>query len=172
MSDDLIAVARIVKVRGLRGEVAADLLTDFPERFAHLDEVIGIAPDQSSRSLQIEEHWFHGQRIVFKFRGYDSVEIARELSGYEVAVPSDERVELPPEQFYEWQLADCRVETAAGDEIGVVRDVMRTGAVEILVIVNDAGREFLVPMVADICVEIDVAAKLIRIDPPAGLLEL
>src|SRR6185503_9614369 len=58
-TDDLIAVAQIVKVRGLRGEVVADLLTDFPERFEKLDHVTGIGPDEVQRSLQIEEYWFH-----------------------------------------------------------------------------------------------------------------
>jgi 16S rRNA processing protein RimM len=172
MSDDLIAVARIVKARGLRGEVAADLLTDFPERFADLHEVIGIAPDETNRSLQIEEQWFHGNRIVLKFAGYDSVDAARELVGYELAVPAEERVELPPDHFYEWELAGCRVATIEGNPVGTVREVMRTGGVEILVVDGDAGREFLVPMAQEICVEVDIEKKLIRIDPPAGLLEL
>jgi 16S rRNA processing protein RimM len=171
-ADDLIVIARVVKARGLRGEVTADLLTDFPERFAGLDQVIGIAPDQSHRSLQIEEHWFHGARIVFKFAGFDSVDEAKELVGYEVAVPESERVELPHDQFYEWELAGCRVETVAQELIGQVREVMRTGGVEILVVVDDAGRESLIPMAQEICVEIDVEKKLIRVDPPEGLLEL
>ena len=169
---DLILVARVVKSRGLRGEVAADLLTDFPERFEGLKTLIAIAPDGSRRSLAIEEHWFHGNRIVLKFSGYDSVDAAKELVGYALALPAAERVELPANQFYEWELAGCRVETIDGKPVGEVRDLMRTGGVEILVVDGDAGREFLVPMAHDICVEIDVKNKLIRIDPPEGLLEL
>ena len=170
--DDLITVARIVKTRGLRGEVAAVLLTDYPGRFADLDSLIGIAPDQSHRSLQIEEQWMHGDRIVFKFADYDSVDAAKELVGYELAVPASERIELAPDQFYEWELAGCRVETVARDRIGQVREVMRTGGVEILVVADDAGHETLIPMAQDICLEIDVEKKLILIDPPEGLLEL
>jgi 16S rRNA processing protein RimM len=170
--DDLIVVARVAKARGLRGEVTADLLTDFPERFAGLETVIALAPDGSRRSLTIEEHWFHGKRIVFKFRGYDSVDAAKELAGVEIAIAADERVELPEDQFYEWELVGCRVETVDGNLVGQVRDLMRTGGVEILVVVNDSGREVLVPMARDICVGIDVQKKVIRIDPPEGLLEL
>ena len=169
---DLIAVARVARTRGLRGEVVADLLTDFPGRFEDLESVIAVAPDRSSRSLQIEEHWFHGNRIVFKFADYDSIDAAKELVGYELAVPESERVALPKDQFYEWELAGCRVERIDGEPIGVVSEVMRTGGVEILVVVNDAGREFLIPMAQDICVEIDLNRKTIRIDPPEGLLEL
>ena len=169
---DLITVARIVKTRGLRGEVAAALLTDFPARFEGLESLIGIAPDESFRSLQIEEHWFHGDRIVFKFAGYDSIDAAKELVGFQLAVPESERVELSKDQFYEWELAGCRVETVDGSAIGTVREVMRTGGVEVLVVVGDANRETLIPMAEEICVEIDPKSKLIRVDPPEGLLEL
>jgi 16S rRNA processing protein RimM len=170
--DDLLVVARIVKTRALRGEVVADLLTDFPDRFEDLKSVTAIAPDESQRSLAIEEHWFHGNRIVLKFVGFDSVDAAKELVGYELAVPVAERIDLPEGQFYEWELAGCRVETIDGQTIGNVRDVMRTGGVEILVVANAAEKEFLIPMAQEICVEIDVARKLVRIDPPEGLLEL
>jgi len=171
-TDDLIAVAQIVKVRGLRGEVVADLLTDFPERFEKLDHVTGIGPDEVHRSLQIEEYWFHGDRIVLKFAGFDDVDKAKQLVGYELAVPADERVELPAGSFYEWELAGCSVETIEGRVVGEVRRIMRTGGVEILVVADPDDREMLVPMASDICVNIDVEQKLIQIDPPEGLLEL
>ena len=172
MTDDLIVVARVARTRGLRGEVLADLSTDFPERFDGLDTVIGIAPDGSRRSLQIEEHWFHQHRIVLKFASFDSIDEARELAGYQLAVPASERIELPADHFYEWELAGCRVENIDGTLIGLVHEVMHTGGVEILVVAGNAGREMLIPMAQDICVEIDVARKVIRVDPPEGLLEL
>ncbi len=172
MADDLIVVARVARTRGLRGEVVADLLTDFPGRFDALDVVIAIAPDGSRRSLQIEEHWFHGTRIVFKFAEYNSIDAAKELAGYQLAVPASERVELGKDQFYEWELAGCRVENIEGKQIGTVREVMRTGGVEVLVVTGEADREFLIPMARDICVEIDVEKKVVRVDPPEGLLEL
>src|SRR6478672_8791098 len=92
-TDDLVVIARVARTRGLRGEVLADLYTDFPGRFADLDSVIAIAPDQSRRSLQIEEHWFHGNRIVFKFAGYDSIDEAQALAGLQLAIPAEERIE-------------------------------------------------------------------------------
>ena len=172
VADDLIVVARVARTRGLRGEVVADLLTDFPGRFEALESVIAIAPDGSRRSLQIEEHWPHGKRIVFKFADYDSIDEAKELAGLQLAIPASERIELPKDQFYEWELAGCRVETIDGKLIGVVSEVMRTGGVEILVVTGDAGVEFLIPMAREICVEIDIDKKVVRVDPPEGLLEL
>jgi 16S rRNA processing protein RimM len=170
--DDLIVVAQIAKTRGLRGEVVADLLTDFPDRFENLESLIGITPEQARRSLQIEERWFHGDRLVLKFAGFDRIEEAKELVGLQLAVPAAERVELPSGSFYEYELAGCRVETVSGQHVGEVKGTMRTGAGDILTVVDPAGREMLIPMVTDICVAIDIENKLIRIDPPEGLLEL
>ncbi len=171
-SDDLIVVAHIVKVRGLRGEVVADLLTDFPDRFKGLKSLIGISGSDAKRSLQIEEQWFHGNRLVLKFAGFESIDAAKELVGLDLAVPAEDRVELSSDTFYEWELVSSRVETVDGNRIGVVKGIMRTGGVEMLMVVDEAERERLIPMAGDIVIAIDKEKKLIRIDPPEGLLEL
>jgi 16S rRNA processing protein RimM len=174
MSDaggELVAVARAVKTRGLRGEVVAELLTDFPERFEGLDNLIAVAPDGSRTQLALEDHWFQGGRIVLKFAGYDSIEESAALVGREFAVPEAERVELEEDEFYDWELAGCRVETVEGAQLGTVREVMRTGGVELLVVEREDAGEYLIPMAEDICVRIDIDNKLVRVDPPEGLLE-
>ncbi len=171
-SPDVVVVARIVKTRGLRGEVVADLLTDFPERFENLKALIGLSPDGSQRSLEIEEHWFHGDRLVLRFAGFDSIDGAKALVNYHLAVPAADRVALPEDSFYEWELAGCRVETLDGAKVGEVAEIMRTGGVEMLKVVDENGCDRLIPMAGDIVIEIDKEKKLIRIDPPAGLLEL
>jgi len=171
--DDLIAVARVVKPRGVRGEVVAELLTDFPERFEGLAELIAVTPAGTRRTLALEDSWLHAGRVVLKFAGYDTPEAARELVGYELAVPEAEAVELEEDEYYDWQLIDCRVVTVAGREIGRVREVLHAGAAPVLIIADaERKREHLIPLAASICVEIDSAAKLIRVDPPEGLLEI
>jgi 16S rRNA processing protein RimM len=169
--EELVAVARAVRVRGLRGEIVAELLTDFPERFEGLESLIAIAPDGQLALLALEEHWLQGNRIVFKFAGYDSIEEAKALLGYELAVPEAERVELEEDEFYDWELEGSRVETVEGEHLGRVRGVLRTGGVEVLVVEGVSGREHLIPLAEEICVEIDVERKLIRVDAPEGLLE-
>ena|SRR2546423_4436927 len=170
--DELVAVARAVKTRGLRGELVADLLTDFPERFEGLKRLVAISPDGRLTRLALEDHWFQGGRIVLKFVGYDSIEEASALVGCEFAVPESERVVLPEDEYYDWELAGCRVETVEGEHLGRVREVMRTGGVELLVVEGDAGgREHLIPLAEAICVHVDVEHKLIRVDAPEGLLE-
>ena len=170
--DDLVAVARAIKTRGIHGEVVAELLTDFPERFEGLENLIAVGRDGRRTRLSLEDHWFHGGRIVLKFAGYDSIEAASALVGCEFAVPEAERVDLEEDEFYDWELAGCLVETIEGEQLGVVREVMRTGGVELLVVENEAtGREYLIPLAESICVRVDVEGKLIRVDPPEGLLE-
>ena len=171
--DDLVAIARIVKPRGLKGEVVAEILTDFPERFEGLDKVVAVMPDATSetgrRELKIEDHWFQKDRIVLKFVDHDSIEVAETLRGAEICVAEDHAVELQTDEYYDWQLAGCKVETIDGSTIGTVRDLMRTGGTEVLVV--DGDKDYLIPFATTICVEVDVENKLIRIDPPDGLLE-
>lgn len=170
--DELVAVARVVRTRGLRGEVIADLLTDFPERFAGLNRLIRVTPYGKRETIELEEHWLQANRIVFKFAGYDSIEAAATLIGSELTVPESERVVLSDDEYYDWELTGCRVESIAGEHVGRVRTVMHTGATDLLVVDGATSeREHLIPLAAEICVEIDKVEKLIRVDLPDGLLE-
>ncbi len=167
---DLVAIARIVKPRGLRGEVVAEILTDFPERFKDLESVTAVMPDASRRELKIEQHWFQSGRVVLKFAGYDTVELGETLRNAEICVAESEAVELEADEYFDWDLAGCRVETLDGTEVGIVREIMRNGGTEILV-VDGGEKEYLIPFAETICPDVDVDNKLIRIDPPRGLLE-
>jgi 16S rRNA processing protein RimM len=169
---ELVLVARVAKPRGVRGEVAADLLTDFPERFKGLTEVTAVFPGGRRERLGLEGHWFHGGRVILKLAGYDSPEAAAALAGCVLGVPESEAVALEEGEFYDWQLEGCRAETVGGRQLGTVREVLHTGGeAPVLVIRDDTGAEHLVPLAVSICVEIDVAAKLIRVDAPEGLIE-
>ena len=170
-SDDLIVIARAVRTHGLKGEIVAELLTDFPERFEDVEEVIVVAPSAARSAVKIENFWFQKDRVVLKLAGYDDVDRAKTLVGSEFAVPESDRVPLEADEFYDWELEGCTVKV--GDKnIGTVRSVMRTGGAEILVISDERGREQLVPLAESIVVEINPEAKTIVVDPPEGLLEL
>jgi len=170
MNEELVAVAKIVKSRGLRGELVADILTDFPERFKDLKTVVALFPDGERRELKIEDFWFQKGRIIFKFSGVDSIETAETLRNAEICVSEDEAVELEEDEFFDWELEDCEVETVEGLKIGRVKELMRTGGTEILV-VESAEKEYLIPFAETICTEVDVENKLIKVDLPEGLLE-
>lgn len=171
--EQLVAVARAVKTRGLKGEILADLLTDFPDRFAEVSRLIAVTPDGQRRLVRLEDFWHHQDRVVLKFEGYDNIETANTLVGCEFAVPEANRIELPAGHFYDWELTGFAVETVTGELIGTVHEVMRIGgSTDTLVVENEQQQEHLIPMVESIVLEIDAKKKRIRIDPPEGLLEL
>jgi len=168
--EELVAIAKIVKSRGLRGELVASLLTDFPARFDDLEIVVGLLPNGEKRELKIEKFWFQKDRVILKFAGFDSIETAETLRGTEICVSETDAVELEEDEFFDWELIDCQVETVEGEKIGVVKELLRTGGTEILV-VTGAEKEYLIPFAETICTEVDVENKLIKIDAPEGLLE-
>lgn len=168
--DELVAIARIVKTRGLMGEVVAEILTDFPERFEGLSDVTAVMPDAKQLDLKIERHWFQSGRMVLKFAGYDSIESGETLRDAEVCVPQSDVVELDEGEYFDWELVGCQVETMDRADVGVVREIMRNGGTEILVVQGNE-KKYLIPFAAMICPEVDVEKKLIRIDPPEGLLD-
>src|SRR5690349_2121779 len=170
-SEDLVVIAQAVRTHGLKGEIVAELLTDFPERFEDIDELILISPGGQRTSGRLEDFWFQKDRVILKLSGCDDIERAKALVGYEFAVPESDRVALEQDEFYDWELEGCTVKV--GDKsIGQVRSVMKTGGAEILVISDEAGKEQLVPLAESIVVKIDPEAKTIEVDPPEGLLEL
>ena len=166
---ELVALARVAKPRGIKGEIVADVLTDFPERFEGLERVSALLEDGERRELKIEKCWFQNDRIVLKFEGIDSIEAANEIRNAEICIEEADAIQLEENEFYDWQLQGCDVVTVDSESIGKVRAVMRTGGTENLVV--DGDKEYLIPFAESICVEVDVENKRIMIDPPEGLLE-
>jgi 16S rRNA processing protein RimM len=170
--EDLVAIARTVRTRGLRGELVAEVLTDFPERFDETKTVLAIKPDGARVELKLENHWFQKDRVILKFAAVDAIEAAENLINCEICVPESEAVALEAGEFFDWELIDCAVETVEGETLGRVKEVMRTGGTEILVVASAGGeKDYLIPFAETICVEVDVENKLIRVDLPEGLLE-
>ena len=167
---DLVAIARIVRTRGIRGETVAEILTDFPERFEGLADVTAKFPDGRAEELSLEKHWFQSGRIVLKFAGIDTVEDAEVLRGAEICIREADAVELEEGEFFDWQLEECVVVTADGTKLGTVKELLRTGGTEVLVITGD-NKEYLIPFAESICTDVDIDGKKITVDPPEGLLD-
>ena len=165
---ELVAIARIVKPKGLKGEVVADLLTDFPDRFENLEEVIGIGPER--RELSIQRYSFHKRRVVLKFEGVNTIEEAELLRNYEVCVLESDVVELEEGEYFDWELEGCRVLTAEKVEIGFVKELFRAGE-NLNLVVTGNEKDHMIPFVEAICTDVDIGAKVITVDLPEGLLE-
>lgn len=170
--EDDVVIARIVKARGIKGEVACVLETDFPDRFSSLEEVTVWMPDGARLSLRVEDYWFHNARVILKFEGFDTMTAAQGLAGGRLVIAEGDLEPLAEGQFLERQIIGSEVVTSDGRKVGYVTRVMRTGGTDLLVLKGDDGREQLIPFADEICTGVDVAAKRITIDPPDGLLDL
>jgi len=168
----LVVIGEITRPHGLHGEVRVTPLTDRPERFeAVTDCVLWDQARDTREPCRITAARGQGSAVLLSLAGCETVEAAAALVGCLVALPESEALPLAPGQFYPWQLEGCRVLTNDGREVGRVTRIEQSAAQDLWV-VGDGAREFLIPAVAEIVLEVDVAARRVVIRPPDGLLEL
>jgi 16S rRNA processing protein RimM len=166
-----IAIARIARTRGIRGEVLADLYTDFPDRFSALERVWLEFADGRRLCVTVEDTWEHKGRRVLKFLGIDDIGSAEAFVGCWVQVPAEQAMKLPEGTYFDHDLVGCSVQDTGGNHLGVVEEVLRVAGNSQLV-VKGPDREYLIPAVDNICIRISIAEKKIQIDPPEGLMDL
>ena len=198
--DQWLWLARIRRPQGRKGEVFADLLTDFPERFSerrrlwlvsadeakrastmgapgpsHLGTREATPPNQQPRPAELIHHWLHKGGIVLHFAGVDSIAAAEALKGLAVAIPWTERAPLAADEAYIADLVGCTLVDVAGAapvEVGVIEDVDRTAGPAPLLIVRGAKGELLVPFAKAYLCRIDLAARRVEMALPEGLVDL
>ena len=181
-----VLLAHLVRPQGRKGEIIAEIYTDFPERFKVHPKVF-LAPAKAlipTREATIEKHWLHQGRVVLKFQGIDSINDAETLRGLDVVVPVEERLPLKDDSVYIGDLVGCRLLDVSGPEVvtvGEIIDVERSQppAPDLLVVraftpgpANGKNDPLLVPFAKSYLVSVDVAAKQISMRLPEGLAEL
>ncbi len=166
----MVAVGRLFRVRGNRGELTGEIYSSQPGRAEKLKHVLLELENGKTRPSKVEEIWWHDGRPVFKFEGIDSISDAEPWAGADVMVEDSER-ELPEEgAFSHADLIGCVLWNRT-ERTGVVRAVEDFGGGPLLEVKLDDGREVLVPFSQAICKEIDVVSKNIRAEVPEGLLD-
>jgi 16S rRNA processing protein RimM len=173
-----VTVAKVLRPHGVRGEVAAEILTDFPERLKHLKSAELWDGQIAPRQIAVRKCWIshsRGGQAIFHFAGVDSVDEAKKLAGLEVQVPLADRVELPAGKYYISDLIGCEVHERNGAAIGSVRDVEINGtdvAGTPVLVVDSGGSEILIPLALEICVDVNTSSRRIEVVLPEGLLDL
>lgn len=172
MGQRLVVIGEITRPHGLHGEVRVTPLTDRPERFETVTDCLLWDQARDTREpCRITAARRQGTAVLLSLAGCDTVEAATALAGRLVALPESEALPLSPGQFYPWQLEGCQVLTDDGREVGRVTRIEQSAAQDLWVVGNGA-RECLIPAVAEIVLEVDVAARRVVIRPPDGLLDL
>jgi 16S rRNA processing protein RimM len=176
---DRVTVARILRPHGVRGEVAAEILTDFPERLTRLKSAeLWNEKIETAKHAGIRKCWLshsRGGQAIFHFENSASVSDAKKLVGLEVQIPLAERVALPAGSYFVTDLIGCEVYEKNGLKVGMVRDVQFTGqgaARNPILAVDSARGELLIPLAQEICERVDVKARRIEVVLPEGLQDL
>ncbi|MEW5801168.1 MAG: ribosome maturation factor RimM [bacterium] len=165
---DFIQIGKIVGTHGCKGEVKVYPLTDFPERFLSLKEIILLTPQ---KSLGVEKVRFHKTFVIMKLEGYNTMSEAQELKGCLIGIPQEQVYPLGEDEYYYFQLIGIDVYTEEGVYLGLVKDIFPTGSNDVYV-VKDDQKEYLIPAVKDVVKEINLERRRITIHPLKGLLNL
>ncbi|MEO6829827.1 MAG: ribosome maturation factor RimM [Acidobacteriaceae bacterium] len=175
-------VARLIRPQGRRGEVLAEILTDFPERFATMKDAFLDRPAANAAArrppapIAIEQTWPHKGRIVLKFVGVDSISAAESLRGADLVIPAADRVLLDADAAYIGDLIGCQLIDLAQHghpAVGTVHDVIQQEATTDLLVIRDPdGVEHWIPFAKAYLVRMDLPGRRIEMNLPAGLLEV
>ena len=154
---DLVLVGRVVKPQGRHGEVAVLSFSDRPDRFPTLRRAFVPGPGGEAREVRVRRCWPHKGRFVLEIEGVSSIDEAEKLRGLELRIAEEDLASLPDGSFYHHQLTGLRVEDEEGALIGVVAEVMETGAETRVLVVRGPGGETLLPFAAGFVQAVDVA---------------
>ena len=172
-STEFITLARVVKTQGRHGEVAAEVHSDVPDRFAEGMKLFALSKSgDSRREVEIESLWPHKGLLVLKFVGVDSMSDAETLIGSELQVPRTERAELEQGWNYVSDLVGCTV-FDHGNEIGRIEDVQfGTGEAPLLIVTGAGGKKCDVPFAEAYLEGVDLPQRQVRMTLPDGMLEI
>ncbi|MGH9595101.1 MAG: ribosome maturation factor RimM [Bryobacteraceae bacterium] len=173
MSDPAwVAVGRLWRARGLKGELIGEVYSSHPGRAEELKDVV-LELEGRRLPVRVERVWFHDGRPVFKFVGMDSISTVEPWRGADILVAESERSVPREGEFSHADLIGCSVQPAGAENpLGIVRGIEEYGGSPLLRVEAVDGREILVPFARSICREIDVAGKIIRVELPEGLADL
>jgi 16S rRNA processing protein RimM len=165
MDEPAVAVGLITRAHGVGGEVAVQVLTEVPGRFAD-GSTLWL---EDGRTLTVASSRKHGDRLLVRFREIREREQAVALQKAFLVVPESTSPALPEGSWWDHQIEGCVVETETGLVLGTVREVIHTTANDVWSAVDDAGTETLIPVLKDLLVSVDVVAKRIVVREIAGL---
>lgn len=161
-----LAIGKVLRPWGVRGEVKVEILTDWPERFALLEHVyLG----EEAMPCRLERVRLHQGYALLKLAGYDDRSAAEALRGQVVQVPHEEAMPLDEGEYYVYQIEGLEVWTDEGESLGRVVEVLFTGSNEVYVVHGPRG-EVLIPAIADVVLKVDLEDRRLIVHLMDGLI--
>jgi 16S rRNA processing protein RimM len=167
----MVLVGRVARPHGIRGQVIVNPETDFVEDRFRAGATFWTRSARGDEQLRVTSARVQNGRPVIAFEGFSSIEDVERLAGLDLRVPEEDLLPLEAGMYYHHQLIGCVVETVDGERVGDVVKVDGGAAGSVLEVEGPRGL-VLIPLAVEICVEIDVERKRVRIDPPDGLLDV
>jgi 16S rRNA processing protein RimM len=163
---EMVAIGRVVKPQGRKGEVLVQPLSDRPDRFPTLRAVYVPGEGGAARPMSVVDCWPHKDRFVLKFEGVDSIDDAEKLRGMDVRIAEEDLPSLPAGSYYHHQLKGLAVLDEAGAPVGTVQDILETGGEAPVLTVRGAGTETLIPLAEAFVREVDlVRGRIVVVRP-------
>ncbi|MCI8637900.1 MAG: ribosome maturation factor RimM [Coprococcus sp.] len=167
--DEYLQVGVIATTHGIRGEVKVFPTTDDPSRFRMLKSVV-LDTGREQRVLEIEGVKFFKQYVILKFRGINNINDIEKYRKMPLLIPRSDAIELEEDEYFMADIIGMQVETEDGEDFGVLKDVMETGANDVYVINTKKHGEVLVPAIKDCILAVDIENKRMRIHLLDGLI--
>jgi 16S rRNA processing protein RimM len=163
-----LAIGRIVRAHGLQGEVSIAVLTDFPERF-ETTEWVFLGNEFEATAYRVESYRWHKKNILLTLAGVSDRTQAEKLRGQFVQVPLEEAVPLPEGTYYLYQLIGLEVTSTTGEFLGVITDIIETGANDVYIVEKD-GQKILLPAIPDVVKTVDTLKGVMIVQVIDGLI--
>lgn len=169
---DLFRVGVIANTHGVKGEVKVFPTTDAPERFKKLKSVI-LDTKREKLTLELQSARFFKNLVIVKFKGIDDINDIEKYKGCELYVTRENATPLNEGEYYIADLIDMKVVDDEGKELGILFDVMQTGANDVFVVkMNDTDKELLLPNIPDCVLKVDLEERIITVHVLDGLLDI
>ena len=166
-----ITIGKIVNTQGRNGDMRVIPLTDFPERFAAMDEVL-VELQGVRKAYKIERTYSHKTFIIIKFAGIDDINDGEKLKNALLVIPEEELTPLPENSFYIFDIVGMHVYTQEGRHLGEISQVLQTGANDVFIVESESRRPLLIPALKEVVRRVDQQSKRMTVCLPEGLEEI
>ena len=166
-----VLLGKITATHGLKGQLRVAAYSGEYETILSLVSLILKDTDGGMKALQLSSALVHGKKLIIGFKGYDDINQVLPLVGSEIYASREQMPELEEGEYYWFDLLGLRVETDSGEFLGELTDIIATGSNDVYV-VKEGGREYMIPALEDIVLDVNLETGIMKVSPPEGLLDL
>lgn len=169
--EDMLRVGVITSPHGVKGEVKVFPTTDDAKRFKDLKEVL-LDTGKEQIPLEIEHVKFFKNMVILKFKGFDNINDMEKYRSKDLLITREQAVPLEPDEYFISDLEGLTVITDQGEELGVLKEVLETGANDVYVVSMKNGKELMLPAIGDCILNVDLDQKRMEVHVLEGLMDL